>query len=338
MKLDARQFISRVEASVKEHHLGEPGTYARWLWQDDRNSRRLGMNEYGCADAANILYTIGEFGFSPEERGKWAEALQGLQHPDSGLFVEETHHPIHTTAHCTAALELFDARPRHPLQALLPYKDKGELCRLLDGLDWAGKPWPQSHQGAGIYAAFAITGTAEQEWEAWYFDWLWEEADAETGLWRKGCSGGRGGQSQAPLYHYMAAAFHYLFNLEYKKMPLRYPERMVDTCLELYRDKSLCARLGKEVGFVEIDWVYCLNRASRQTAYRFQEVRSTLGAFAAEYMEYLNSVDTARDEKFNDLHLLFGSVCALAELQQALPGVILTAKPLRLVLDRRPFI
>ena len=39
-----------------------------------------------------------------------------------------------------------------------------------------------------------------------------------------------------------------------------------------------------------------------------------------------------------DLHMLFGSVCALAELQSALPGMIITEKPLRLVLDRRPFI
>ena len=39
-----------------------------------------------------------------------------------------------------------------------------------------------------------------------------------------------------------------------------------------------------------------------------------------------------------DLHLLFGMVCCLAELQQALPGTFRTQRPLRLVLDRRPFI
>jgi hypothetical protein len=35
---------------------------------------------------------------------------------------------------------------------------------------------------------------------------------------------------------------------------------------------------------------------------------------------------------------LFGAVCALAELQRALPGEIRSERPLRLVLDRRPFI
>ena len=53
---------------------------------------------------------------------------------------------------------------------------------------------------------------------------------------------------------------------------------------------------------------------------------------------YLRQVDTQKDEEFNDLHMLFGAVCALAELQQALPGELTSAVPLRLVLDRRPFI
>ena len=49
-------------------------------------------------------------------------------------------------------------------------------------------------------------------------------------------------------------------------------------------------------------------------------------------------LDYEKDAGFNDLHALFGSVCCMAELQSALPGKIISAKPLRLVLDRRPFI
>lgn len=49
------------------------------------------------------------------------------------------------------------------------------------------------------------------------------------------------------------------------------------------------------------------------------------------FVENLNGI-------FFGLHMLFGSVCALAELQTALPGKIITEKPLRLVLDRRPFV
>ena len=36
--------------------------------------------------------------------------------------------------------------------------------------------------------------------------------------------------------------------------------------------------------------------------------------------------------------VLFGNLCAFSELQQALPGFVRTDRPLKLVLDRRPFI
>jgi hypothetical protein len=49
-------------------------------------------------------------------------------------------------------------------------------------------------------------------------------------------------------------------------------------------------------------------------------------------------LDFETDDAFNDLHLLFGCACCLAELQQFMPGIVITEKPLKLVLDRRPFI
>ena len=60
--------------------------------------------------------------------------------------------------------------------------------------------------------------------------------------------------------------------------------------------------------------------------------------FAAEYAGFLAGLDPERDEGLDDLHRLFGAVCALAELQQAAPGVLASDPRLRLVLDRRPFI
>ena len=45
---------------LRAHALGD-GAYARRLWQNAAGGREPGANEYGIADAANILYTIGEF-------------------------------------------------------------------------------------------------------------------------------------------------------------------------------------------------------------------------------------------------------------------------------------
>ena len=50
--------VEKIAYVTEKHHLGD-GAYCRWLWQNDKQTRQLGINEYGCADAINILYTIG---------------------------------------------------------------------------------------------------------------------------------------------------------------------------------------------------------------------------------------------------------------------------------------
>ena len=333
--------ILKIKETVDSHKLDKPGAYARWIWHDapDGNQiivwdteRDLGLNEYGCADAANILYTIGYFHSDPEERKSWVETLQNLQDPKTGLFTEITHHPIHTTAHCAAALELFDAKPKYPYFDLEQYKTKEGLYALLDGLDWTN-PWPQSHQGAGIYAAFANAGQATLEWKTWYFDWLWENASPKTGFWKKGF------EDQSKPFHQMGGGFHYFFNHEHAHMPVRYPEKIIDYCLYMYRETEMHGgKFGRMVGFIEVDWIYSITRSMRKTPHRFEECKQTLIEFADDYIAYLNSIDHKTHDGFNDLHMLFGTTCALAELQQALPGRYITERPLKLVLDRRPFI
>ena len=60
--------------------------------------------------------------------------------------------------------------------------------------------------------------------------------------------------------------------------------------------------------------------------------------FAEKYMLYWQNVDYDTDKNINDMHELFGGVCALAELSRALRGKLYSEVPLKLVLDRRPFI
>lgn len=329
---DLRHFIHTVEAAVAGHNLGLPGAYCRWT----RSSPNSGLNPYGCADAANILYTTGRFPSGPDERQSWIGSLQGLQDRESGLFQEPTHHPIHTTAHCIAALELFDARPRYPLTALHTLRKPHEISAFLSTLDWRGNPWSESHRGAGIYAALVLAGEVNLEWEERYFSWLWEESDPQTGLPGKGRIGPVMASGQPSLFPHLAGAFHYLFILQYARRPLRYSEKLVDTCLEIYQSGTY--PLGERISFAEIDWVYCLSRAVRQSGHRFAESRQALESFAAKYIPFLLDIEPDQDANYDDLHLLFGALCCLAELQQALPGQIRTQKPLRLVLDRRPFI
>src|SRR5262249_19557037 len=147
-------------------------------------------------------------------------------------------------------------------------------------------------------------GGFSADWQDWYFEWLRNEADPDSGLWRRACvqSGG-----EPLLFHHLAGSFHYLFNHEYARRPLRYPARMVATCLRIATANMF--PLGRTVGFAEIDWVYCLTRSVRQCGEHFADARAQLQAFAGRYIDYLLGLDPESDQGLNDMHQLFGAVC-----------------------------
>ena len=133
--------------------------------------------------------------------------------------------------------------------------------------------------------------------------------------------------------------FHYCFNYNHCHRQFPYTETFIDTLIYLYENQKLNTKdFGKSVGFREIDWVFPINRATWQVGYRREEAKELMRDFAVKYTEYLDSIDVESDDGWNDIHALFGVVCCLSELQLALPGEIFTTKPLKNVLDRRPFI
>lgn len=330
-RLDARPFLAKVGALLERHALGDTGAFARWTLPD---APERGPNAYGASDAANLLWTLDAFPASEPERLSWIAALQAFQDPASGLFHEPTHHAIHTTAHCAAALELFDARPLHPLTALASLREAAAMERFLDTLDWTGAPWTESHRGAGLYAALHLAGESTPAWESRYFGWLARECDPATGLWRAGAVP-QGDAALGLLFPHLAGTFHYLFDCEHARVAHPHPAALVDTCLRIWERRVY--PLARFVGFAEVDWVYCLHRAARDCG-RLDAARPALRAFAADYLRFLDGLDPANDPGLDDLHTLFGAVSALAELQNALPGEIASERPLRLVLDRRPFL
>ena len=340
--IELENLLCRIREAVRKHRVGE-GRYALFATPaqgGESDGRR--DKPYGCADAANIQYTLGDFPADPAEREAAVRALQDFQDPETGLFHDVAtpgypfycHHPFHTTAHCTAALELFDARPRYRLKALEPYLDFRRMADLLDGLNWTGNPWPESHQGAGIYSALVITGMAGRGWRREFFEYLTRNADPEYGMSRAGAIQ----TGKAKLSHHLNGWFHYLFCFNHDNAPFPYPEKLIDTCLDLCRNRPAGDLFGRSTGFQEIDWVFPLNRASRQTPHRHEEIKAALRDFAVSYIAFLYSLAESDSAAFNELHSLFGTVCCLSELYLALPGEIAVEKPLKNVLDRRPFI
>jgi len=325
--------VNNIHKIVENHKLA-PGSYKRYPID-------TAPNAYGCADAANILYSIGKFPKDRTEREASVKILQEMQNPETGIFIEDIdpslhpgmhiHHPVHTTAHCMAALELFDASPLYCAKELEKYLSYEEMCEFMEQVDFINDPWSGSHRPAGLYVALNLGGSDTVEFNKNYFNWMWDNADPDTGMWRKNCQNG-----VKPIWAHMAGSFHYLFNHEHAHMPLRYPEKMIDTCISMYKDEPR-KNFGMTAGFIEIDWVFCLTRAIQQTPHRFYEVIECLEDFAEKYCKHwLENFDSING--VTDMHALFGSVCCFAELQRALRGKLYSEVPMKLVLDRRPFI
>lgn len=328
---DLRPFIKEVKAIVDRHYLGKPGEYTRWLTQDAAGNRDLGATPYGCANAVNILYTIGELPCDYEARREFAKVLQGFQNSESGLFENPGNFATHTTAFVSGALNLLDAEPLYPATGFEEYKSKEGLFAFLDDIDWAKNPWLGAHKGAGIYASMLLTGTVSDEWEDYYFAWLNQNADPVTGLWKKGALEG------AEAFHYLASTFHYVFNYEYAKRALPYPKELLQTCIKAYYEGA-CIDFAKSVGWPDIDFTYLIARVQRRAGICYEETQKILKEIADGLITQLLAMDPETSETLNDLNTLFAIVCALAVLQDALPGYIRTSKPLKLVLDKRPFL
>ena len=318
--------IEKIYAKVLSHKRGN-GAYV-----NRSDNKDAFADAYGCADALNILYSLNRFPRDLNIRAAHIKNLQALQDKESGLFKDDgCHHVIHTTAHCISALELMDARPLYPIYALEEYKDINKVFEMLEGIDWLHRG-KGAHSGAGIYAAFVNTDAVGPDWRQGYFDGLNKTCDPESGLWKKEPV------ADFPIRLQIGDTFHYLFNYGHAKEPIPYPEALIDTCLSAYRNGDMGESFGKQFHYIEMDWVYCLNRASHQTPHRFYEIKEVIEEFAEGYFEYLETTDWEKEYWADDLHLCFGVTCALAELQRALPGKVYSSEPLRLVLDRRPFI
>lgn len=319
--INIEPIIEKIRESLKSHHT-ETG-YARYPGKGD--------NEYGIADALNIMFTIDGLP-SRGEIDLLTGQLKEFQSPETGLFDEGTHHPCHCTAHCVAALELFSESPRYDITALDRYRSASSAAELLSSLEWATTN-RSGHIGAGIFSALYLTKTMTPGWEDAFFDWLTENSDPETGISVKGAVSA----GLIPMWNHMADWFHFLFCFHASRRAFPNAERLVDSCITMYDKKLMPESFGRGQRFLDVDWTFTLNRASVQSGYRLGESRERLEAFARGFTDYLRDSDLS-EPQWRDMHLMFGAVCALSELQTALPGLLRSRRALRQVLDIRPFI
>lgn len=325
--------LEKAKLAIAAHKLPLPGQYARYRVLP---GREVLLNAYGCADAANLLYTINEMPTDSATQTAMIQTLQAFQNPQTGLFsegeaVKFPHVPFHTTAHCLGALELFDAQPLAPVRDFKRYEDPAAVAPFLNSLDWnAGR---SAHYAAGLFSTLFLTKKMTLEWQNAFFDCLDSNVDRKYGVSRAGAVDAQ----LIPRWHHMGDWFHLLFCYFACHRPFPFADRVVDYCLDLYARNDFPDSFGKGQRFLDIDWAFTIHRSALQSGHRLPEVRAQLLDFAQKFTAYL--LASPLDEpQWDDMHLMFGSICGLAELQIALPGELISTRPLRQILERRPFI
>jgi hypothetical protein len=324
---DVRDFLNWV---VKEF---EPS--ARLPGGAGRYVRRQGDTDielYGTCDMACILYTLGRLHPTEKERSEWADAFATFQDPLSGMLIEKspTHSPLHNTAFALGAMQLLDQSPRLPLKMDLQYADPRAF---LNTLDWKTAVYTESHKGAGIGAIYALApGLGSTRWFAEYFATCDSLFDPNNGLMGKGKPAGGD-------FDQVGGTFHYAFLYHHFNRRLPYPEKRIDAIIGLQRPDGHWDATNRT--WLTMDAIYLLTRTVRYCPHRVDEVNATIRRSLDALVREVYSPE-ARKQAFAGkmpVHTMTCAVSALAEAQQYFGAdVVISDWPLRMILDRRPFI
>jgi hypothetical protein len=326
---DARAFVTWIERDY------EPSV--RVAAGAGHYARQPGVPEidlYGVSDMACVLFTIGRMHPDNAERAGWADAFARLQ-DDAGYYVEAvpTHDRLHSTAFAVAAMELVGLQPARPLAFLDDYAEPESAEAFLDTLDWRDDVYLGSHRGAGLASLFALDSNRNAG--AWFDRWfaaLERRFDPRNGMLGEDKPASGDIDQIGGTFHY-----HFLYEWHHRRMP--YADARVDAVLALQQVNGVWS--DDSLLWVTLDAVYLLTRTSEHTGYRLNDVAGAVRRAVAAVEERVLSEDR-RDEHFGwylGAHALTAAVSLLAEAQRFLGAdEIVTPRPLRPILDRRPFI
>lgn len=287
---------------------------------------------YGVSDMACILHTLGILRPTERERVEWSAAFQQFQVSDTGWLVEKsrTHDPLHNTAFALAAMQLMDLTPAHPVTMTGEFAD---VRAFLASLNWTTRVYADSHKGAGIGSIHALVPALNRpEWFAGYFAFCDEQFDPRNGL--MGRDKPPGGDSDQ-----IGGTFHYQFLYEHFNRQMPFPERRIDAVISLQQPDGYWHPTNHL--WLTLDAVYLLTRTLRYCPHRFEDVRAVVRNVMATMMRDYYAPDRRGKALTGKLpvHSLTAAISIAAEAQHFLGAhEVVTERPLKLVLDRRPFI
>ena len=287
---------------------------------------------YGVADMVCVLYTIGALAPSAGELAEWRDAFKVFENPKTGWFREKNSDlaPEHNTAFALAAMQLLNLSPRYKVKMGREYSD---IRGYLKSLDWRTNVYRESHKGAGIGSIYTLVRDLRSpEWFDSYFSTCDTFFDANNGLM------GQGKPAKGDIDQ-VGGTFHYSFLYRYFNRRMPYPEKRIDTVLRLQQSDGYWSPTNHL--WMTLDAIYLMTRTLRFCPHRLGDVQASVrkALDAVERDFYSPSGRKTSFAKDDGVHSLTAAISIAAESQQFLNAdVVITDWPLKLVLDRRPFI
>jgi len=263
-----------------------------------------------------------------ESKEAWIKRIQSYQDPKTGWFKDHYYNykfrsPLtgqweHATAFATSALKLLDATPKFDLKITKKLDTKKKVEKWLKKVpEWGLFFWPGSHRGGGVGAIFATLGEKfypHENFFDWYFDWLDNNADPEVGFWRLGWNHKF---KKRLTKHELGGSIHYYWIYEFMDRPIPYPEKVIDSTLQLQNRFGLW---DNEVSYcIDLDAVFSLLRCQTQlNGYRKADIMQAI----IKYLDY--TIPSLNDNEYlnshySNTHKLTGCLGAIAEIYKFLP-------------------
>lgn len=187
---------------------------------------------------------------------------------DTSKFHDISYFEEETTTFCQQALDALQAPSPCPRKWPANWETADAVIDYFESLPWA-RPWLASNYVMFVLSQFCHDSERHNKPELLSLvdsalDWIDSHQSAETGLWK--------GSHEVPLTNAMAATFHFTFYYGFRHRPLRYAERIIDSCLSLQESHGLFS--GSVVGQTCLDYdaIDLLAKASLVSDYRAEEV------------------------------------------------------------------
>jgi hypothetical protein len=314
-----------------------PGEYAR----------RPGDGEtalYGSADVACILYSLDRLDPPPEESAAWLQVLSGFQDAESGFFVDRAGmlSTAHNTGFAVGAMNLLRRElrngelPRSPLRFAQLVREPADAERFAASLNWRADCYEAGENLIGHASSFFnVAGAIPASWFEWLVDYV-ERTKMDRANGMVGVDKPPGGDLDQ-----IGGTLHFDFFWAALGRQLPFASARTQALLGLQLPSGLWDPTNP--WWLSFDAVYMLGRTLPDlTANQAERVRAAV-ARAASALNARWSDPGIRESDFVEpwigAHMLTGAVSFFACAQQVLgESRVITDRPLRSVLDRRPYI